>query len=96
MDDLIYRGTAIIAVKCGSLNARTVYGRTDEGMAVLKETLTAIKELPAVDAVEVVRCKDCKHWDMVDLHFHKNICSKLMRPCDESDFCSWAERREDG
>lgn len=54
-----------------------------------------IDDAPTVDAVEVVRCRYCKHWDMVDLHFHKNICSKLMRPCDESNFCSWAERRQD-
>ena len=54
-----------------------------------------LEEQPAVDAVEVIRCKDCKHWNMVDLHFHKNICSKVMRPCDESNFCSWAERRQE-
>lgn len=57
------------------------------------QMLNMLEQTPTV---EIIKCKDCKHWDMVDLHFHKNICSKLMRPCDESSFCSWAERRQDG
>ena len=99
MDDLIYRGTAIIAVKCGSLSARTVYGRTDEGMAVLKDTLTAIKELPAVDAVEIIRCKDCKYCDKGIDEDGKPFLKCLgwvYGGTSETDFCSHAERRQDG
>ena len=48
---------------------------------------------PTVDAVEVVRCKDCKHycdygrvWD----------CRKYegMHLPNDNDFCSYGERRE--
>lgn len=56
---------------------------------------------PTVDAVEVVRCKDCKHWE-------KETGSCTEHPTyydhgmawyiyDEDDFCSQGERRtEDG
>jgi len=32
------------------------------GHGETKSVLDSINEVPAVDAVEVVRCKDCKHW----------------------------------
>ena len=45
---------------------------------------------PTIDAVEVVRCKDCKH------HI-RMICNHpygLVHIC-EDGFCSYGERRED-
>lgn len=43
-----------------------------------------------VDAVEVVRCKDCFHfWDGV-CKAHNEVIY-----VDENDFCSFGERRED-
>lgn len=53
----------------------------------------AIEQQPTEDAVEVVRCKDCKHSEPCGesrqcLHpFGLNIC-------DGNDFCSYGERRE--
>lgn len=60
-------------------------------------------EFPAVDAVEVVRCRDCKNWEpsgseMGDLFENMepiggcryvNFCRKA------SDFCSYGERRKE-
>ena len=49
----------------------------------------------AVDAVEVVRCKDCKHW--VALEECGHYCShwgNIMTDTLEDDFCSNGERRE--
>ena len=57
-----------------------------------------LDNLPTVDAVEVVRCKDCKHynasvnscfnrqWDMESATEVPFVC--------EDDFCSYGERRE--
>lgn len=70
----------------------------------------AIAALPAADVVEVVRCRDCKHWlpqrqfgldDEFDIY--NDYCALLV-PDDHyyaisrrsEDFCSYAERREDG
>ena len=55
---------------------------------------------PTVDAVPVIRCKDCKLWmknpyresSVFGLCFkHKDIAIAT----DETDWCSWAERRND-
>lgn len=51
-----------------------------------------LKLPPTVDAVEVVRCKDCR-WFEND-GYHTNC--QIMRFCVEAeDYCSRGERRED-
>ena len=54
--------------------------------------IKSLEEAPAVDAVSVVRCKDCKWW-------HHIGCSIDTRNPDdipkETDFCSFGERREE-
>lgn len=58
---------------------------------------TALYAAPTVDAVEVVRCKDCKHFTNIDvsngnmLDFH--WCGKFRNIMGEDDFCSCGERR---
>lgn len=51
-------------------------------------------DTPNIDAVEVVRCKDCKHWG-----FHKWLkipwCREMHIDRGAEDFCSNAERRTD-
>lgn len=47
--------------------------------------------IPTVDAVEVVRCKDCKYYSNGWLcNLYLNV-SHEMKP---DDFCSYGERRE--
>ena len=61
-----------------------------------------IAHAPAVDAVAVVRCKDCKHWE-ADRNGQTGECfhelwedaegwSKTTEP---TEFCSRGERRSD-
>ena len=47
---------------------------------------TIIDVQPTVDAVEVVRCKDCK-W--------KELCQKTLEYKGADGYCSKGERRED-
>lgn len=49
-----------------------------------------INEQPNADVAEVVRCKNCKHWDRYD-----EYCVDFLTQ-DKNGFCSWWERREDG
>lgn len=49
--------------------------------------LTVLACAPTVDAVEVVRCKDCKSWKNGDCYRQE-----LTRP---DDFCSYGERRKE-
>ena len=48
-----------------------------------------IDSAPTIDAVEVVRCQDCKHWV-----YNFNGCAR--NPCTEpwyaTDFCNYGER----
>ena len=67
---------------CGNGNSRPVRYVFDEDIA----------ELPTVDAVEVVRCRDCKRYSQSGLcNLYINI-SLEMKP---NDFCSYGERREE-
>ena len=54
--------------------------------------MSDIDDAPTVDAVEVVRCKDCKYYEDVKLLPHCTLCG-IMK-C-EDDFCSDGERRTD-
>ncbi len=60
-------------------------------------TYTTEMELPTVDAVPVIRCKDCKHWDGYYCH-HKgygNGYANYSPPIKSGEgFCDWAERKE--
>ena len=58
-----------------------------------------LSEAPTVDAVEVVRRKDCKHFCPYEGEEHKGDCAELvgLESCVyEDDFCSYGERRTDG
>ena len=50
-----------------------------------------IDEAPTIDAIEVVRCKDCKWWG-----HESNTCemTKPLAPMCELDFCSYGERKD--
>ena len=55
-----------------------------------------INEMPTVDAVEVVRCRDCKHRGTDDCIFHikgEPADEELLRKLD-NDFCSYGERKD--
>lgn len=59
-----------------------------------------VENLSVADAVEVVRCKDCKHWRMTVSTGTYGECM-----CDDmetnvlytmaDDYCSYGERKED-
>lgn len=71
--------------------------------------LKLLEEAPAADVVEVVRCKDCRHY--VDAHADGSMyCMRLIRaedycetgyiyplevPVTDHCFCSYGERRKE-
>ena len=46
------------------------------------------------NAVEVVRCKDCKHKYEDGEVTHYYWCRLHDRPVDDTDYCAWGEKRE--
>ena len=54
-----------------------------------------IKNAPTVDAVPVVRCKDCKHYEIHKPKVLEN-CERngYIIPMKPDDFCSYGERKD--
>ena len=52
-----------------------------------------LQDIPAIDAVPVVRCMECKHCDPENHHcdHHMGTAAPLRRKPD--DFCSYGERK---
>ena len=78
-------------------------GRTPITDAVLTAIKCAVEQMPTIDAVEVVRCKDCRHcrnmpYGMCYLHTEPSTNFKGYKGdavCVEADdFCSYGERKE--
>ena len=56
------------------------------------EVVEFLRKQPTIDAVPVVRCRECKHHHDCDTHF----CDALGMDCpDDSEFfCSYGKRKE--
>ena len=88
MDEYIERGTAI-----AKLTALEV-SKTNATIVGAKRLLA---EIPAADVVPVVRCKDCKHYDMgvcLKIYSDGNAHPDAWQSRRPEDFCSYGERKE--
>nr|DAP53176.1 MAG TPA: hypothetical protein [Caudoviricetes sp.] len=67
------------------------------GLSYYAELQGCIEDAPTVDAVPVVRCKDCKFYQnhgLRDIVFDKDACHwNADEQPDPDDFCSCGERR---
>ena len=77
----------------------TKQGSIDYGMFTLG-IQQAVDEQKTIDAVEVVRCKDCKHYLIVDETFcmRRYMCTvnhfSYLENDGDNHFCSYGERKE--
>jgi hypothetical protein len=78
----------------------TEYGQYNSYVAGFDEATMAVEAAPTVDAVEVVRCRECKHWIKIGAEF---LIAKIYGECrllgdDDTryadDYCSDGERRD--
>lgn len=53
-----------------------------------------LREAPTVDAVEVVRCRECKHCDPENYHCDHSMGTAAPLRRKPDDFCSYGERKE--
>ena len=67
-----------------------------EADAVTMQGVKIINQFPAVNAVPVVRCRECKHW-LKDV----TVCSGFVGRCDfvkymvgAEGYCSYGERKD--
>lgn len=72
----------------------------ESGVPYRADVQEVLDAQPTVDAVPVVRCKDCRHWsEMQNLTGaclrHSVIDGSWWHGTDSTDYCSFAERRND-
>ena len=91
-EDLISRSA--LMKKLGERARKYEYSECTE--LTIYEDMHEVKTAPAVDAVEVVRCKDCKHGDIDDPVFPcQYYCHMGHMWNDAYHFCADGERRDD-
>lgn len=60
-----------------------------------EDVIMMIKTAPTVNAVEVVRCKDCKYWQDNNYGYTHEECRwGHGETPDANDFCSYGEPKE--
>ena len=95
---LIDANTLMDVIRQHEYRLATKQGSIDYGMFTLG-IQQAVDEQPTVDAVEVVRCKDCKHYRPQKKSAHwknrANYCNRIVTiKVQPYDFCSYGERKE--
>ena len=64
------------------------------GIADLCDLLELLADVPTVDAVPVVRCRDCSHCDPESYHCDHPMGTTAPLRRKPDDFCSYGERKE--
>ena len=88
MSDLISRQAAILAIR---KTAEPLYRGEDN--VIPAEYEDAIMKLPTIDAVPVVRCRECKNWEY-DTIFSDGWC-RGKHQGNPDWFCADGERSEE-
>lgn len=96
-DKYILRSAAIDAIKrnCGNLYTR-------EAESLFRKVISLLKNAPAADVAEVVRCKDCKYVRNLGFNFgglrHDSYFCVYNGPVSTGgdDFCSHGELQTNG
>ena len=100
MSDLISRDDFINSIVCSVSSPCETKQEQRDAQFKQKYTVDAfIKELkraPAVDAVEVVRCKDCakRHTPDCLMWYQCSVCGGQWSWETDNDFCSSGKRKE--
>lgn len=89
MGRLIDREAAIEAIRDLQLDPSTTQ------YIYSSDAIDAVKKQPAVDAVPVVRCIACKHWDAAS-GLTARMCYQWRRHTKQFDYCSYGEARACG
>lgn len=109
MADLIYKQAAIEAIKEDKIDlthptivevfkATGNFEKAETQVMTCDRHIKILKDLPSADAIEVVRCKDCKHYQFADnraFGFPVKRCEWTgFEDIDNDDFCSRGERKD--
>lgn len=84
---LIDREAAIAAIRDLQLDPSTTQ------YIYSSDAIDAVKKQPAVDAVPVIRCTACKHWDS-NSGLTARKCYKWLMYTKQFGYCSYGEKRD--
>ncbi len=92
MDDLISRSNLMTVLNIKEDCHDCVYEASGFCTRVSEfvNACEAITYAPSIDAVEVVRCKDCKHYAGEGMYCAQDICVQF-----DHFFCYYGERKEE-
>lgn len=76
---------------CTRQTGKTLWSGIKAGVNWSRNTVI---EAPAVDAVEVVRCKDCKKRNTVNCPMEEQYVEYPWQATKHDDYCSYGERKE--
>ena len=62
---------------------------------VLKQTISDISHAPTIEAVPVVRCKNCKHRYITGSTTHYYVCDFMDAEYNDNGYCHHGERKDD-
>ena len=82
------------------INVDELLNRLPDDLPYKASVKRVLTQAPDADVVEVVRCKDCKHYFdgccYVSTRTNKGCYPRVnVHSCRENDFCSYGERKED-
>lgn len=60
---------------------------------LVHDVLHHVWEAPTIDAVPVVRCKDCRWRNTIGCDAY--VAAQSVYACEDDGFCKWAERKSD-
>lgn len=73
-------------------HGQVIFVGTEDARKGVQDVMSVIWDAPTVDAVPVVRCKDCKWWNTTQLD--ECVAYNALWVANPDDYCSWGERRE--
>lgn len=78
---------------CKELCAERDYpSRSQEFIDAIEVAIADLGDMPTIDAVPVVRCKNCQHyWKNVNTFGYDGVCTTVS----DNDFCSKGKRKDD-
>ena len=100
MNDLISREVAVSILRA---RANMALGDVKDAASFFDYCANMIEKIPAVDAVHVVRCRDCVYYEcgehFPDMQFCCRLCADDGTPArynfGPNDFCSYGETPEE-
>lgn len=82
-------------IDADALKERAIRVSTAKDHCYMKAVGThEIDKAPTIDAMEVVRCKDCKYWDKATIRKGFLICPASGMEIMADDYCSYGKRKE--